>query len=349
MAAGRKIGASKVAGDIKSLKIQGARRIAKAAVEALASAAKKSGAKNADELYSDLLVFADELASARETEPMLRNYLDELLAVVRGRRGEGVAAIKQMLAKRQDEIVMRMEASAKKIAAYGAALVPNKGAVLIHCHSTTLMMMLKMAYEEGKRPKVYCTETRPLYQGRISAVELANAGLDVTLIVDSAAGGLLAGSGKNEAAGGRGGGNAVGKIDVVFVGADAITARGELLNKVGTYPIALAAKAAGVKLFSAAELHKYDANTQGGRKEPVEIRGEGELADGKKMLLGMKAAGVKIINPAFDLTPPDLIGAYITEIGIVKPQDMRKVCEQTLRDLGPRPQADSKAAELALG
>lgn len=304
----------KVAKKIKALQIQGARRIAKAAVEALAEAAKKSGAKTADELYSDLLVAADILAGARETEPMLRNFLEDLLSIVKSMRGQDVRRIKESLDAEQGQILRYMERSSRRIAAYGATLVPKRGAVLIHCHSTTLMMMLELAHADGKRPKIYCTETRPLYQGRMSALELARAGLDVTLIVDSAAGGLLAAK----------------KIDVVFVGADAITARGELLNKVGTYPIALAAKEAGVKVFTAAELHKFDPNTEDGRAERIEQRGGNELADGKKMAGEFERAKVKILNPAFDITPPALIHGFVTEEGIVAPSGIAAAAKKTL-------------------
>jgi len=296
----------KVAIAIKALKIQGARRIAKAAVEALAAAAKKSKAKTSGELHSDLLVAADNLAGARETEPMLRNYLDDLLSVVKAREGTGVAALKAMLAKKQEDIIGDMEASVARIAYYGADALPKECTVLVHCHSTTLMSILKLAHRQGKKLKVYCTETRPRYQGRMSAEELAGAGLDVTLIVDSAAGGILSSN----------------KVDFALFGADAITARGELLNKVGTYQIALAAKKAGAKVFSAAELHKYDPKTEGGREEMVEERDIRELADGIAMMGRWKKTGVKLRNPAFDKTPPELINAFITEEGLVAPENI---------------------------
>lgn len=294
----------KVAIAIRALKIQGARRIAKAAVEALAAAAKKSKAASADELYSDLLVAADNLAAARETEPMLRNYLDDLLSVVRSRREGGVAALKALLAKKQDDILADMESSVARIAYHGAEALTDGSAVLIHCHSTTLMSILKLAHRRGKKLKVYCTETRPRFQGRMSAEELAAAGLDVTLIVDSAAGGMISAR----------------KVDFVLFGADAITSRGELLNKVGTYQIALAAKRHGAKVYSAAELHKYDPDTEGGREEMIEERDVRELADSLPMMGRWKKCGVKLKNPAFDKTPPELIDAFITEEGLVGPE-----------------------------
>lgn len=313
MAPGQR-GAEKIVEDIRALKIQGARRIAKAAVEALSLAAQKSKAKDWNSFYSDLLVTADNLAGARETEPMLRNFLDDLLALVRSMRGRKISEIKSSLASKQKEILDSMEASVARICYHGAEALPEKGGVLVHCHSTTLMSILKLAHKQGKKLKVYCTETRPRYQGRMSAVELANFGLDVTLIVDSAAAGVLAS----------------GKINAVLLGADALTSRGELLNKIGSYHIALAAKQHGVKVYSAAELHKYDTATEGGREEPIEMRDALELADGEKMLKEWKGAGLKVENPAFDKVPPNLISAFITEEGLVAPERLAAVAHAAI-------------------
>ena len=315
--AGREFsGAEKTANDIRALKIQGARRIAQAAVVALSEGAQKSKAKNYGEFYSDLAVAADELASARATEPMLRNYLEDLLSVVRAKRESGVARIKKELAGRQKEILESMEHSQARISYYGAQAMPEDGAVLVHCHSTTLMSILKLAKKQGKKLRVFCTETRPKYQGRVSALELANAGLDVTLIVDSAAAITIEREG----------------VKVVLFGADAITERGELLNKIGTCQIALAAKRHGAKVYSAAELHKFDPKTAGGRMEEIEEREGLELADDLRMLAAFKKAGVKIRNMAFDATPPELIDAYITEEGLLEPKRVAEAARQRMAE-----------------
>lgn len=286
----------KICSEIKALKIQGARRIAQAALEAMALQARESDAKGMGEFRSDLLVAADALAGARPTEPMLQNSIRFLFAELERRKPKDVGEARKAIAEEEKILLKKFEENAEKIAEFGAKEIPEDSTILIHCHSHTLMGILRRTQEMGKNPKVVCTETRPLYQGRISAKELAEAGVDVTLVVDSAVK------------------TAMYKTDVVLVGADSITSTGDLINKVGTAGIATIAKESDVRFFSCAELYKFDPLTIWGKVTEMEERGPEEIADPKKL------KGVKIRNFAFDRTDAKYISGYITEKGVVTPQ-----------------------------
>ncbi|PIN82922.1 translation initiation factor IF-2B subunit delta, partial [Candidatus Micrarchaeota archaeon CG11_big_fil_rev_8_21_14_0_20_47_5] len=152
-----------------------------------------------------------------------------------------------------------------------------------------------------------CTETRPLFQGRITARELSEAGIDTTITVDSAAKYAMEEF----------------DIDAVLFGADAITSGGDLINKIGTSQIAQIASSAGIPVYSAAEIYKFDPATLWGGREGIEMRGREELLCGKEF------KKVKAFNPAFDLTRAKFISAYITELGILPPQGIsRALCKK---------------------
>jgi len=288
----------RICSQIKALKIQGARKVAQAAVEAMALQAKESDAGTPDELLSDLLVAADALAKTRPTEPMLQNSLRFLFAEFRRKKPVEVEDAKQAVIDEEEILLKKFDDNAAKIAEYGAKEIPNGATVLIHCHSHTLIGALKRAQEMGKAPKVFCTETRPRLQGLVSAKELAAEGIDVTLVVDSAVKTVMY------------------KTDLVLVGADSITSTGDLINKIGTAGIATIAKESDVRFYSCAELYKFDPLTLWGRMTEIEERDASEIADPKKL------KNVKIRNYAFDRTDAKYITGYITEKGVVSPQGL---------------------------
>ncbi len=315
---------ARIAEDIRTLKVQGARRVAQAALEGLVSAAAASRARTKSALYVDLLKAAQMLKSTRPTEPMMRNALEDSLrfglAWIHTHKDENPKELVSAMQKHQKKLLGEMREAVDKIAKAGAAQIPKGGRVLIHCHSTTVIRVLIQAQKMGKRPHVVCLETRPLYQGRLSARELAAAGIDVTLAVDSAAGSLMD------------------KTDVVLVGADAMTADGSLINKVGTCGLAQLARAHGVRFLCAAELYKYDPLTRFGADEKIEQRAPREVwgsgyyrqeKRGKAKVLP-KPAGLKILNPAFDRTPAVYISSYITEEGLVQPARLAKLARRKL-------------------
>ncbi|MDR1731161.1 MAG: S-methyl-5-thioribose-1-phosphate isomerase [Synergistaceae bacterium] len=198
----------------------------------------------------------------------------------------------------------------RRLGAYGAALLPDKAVVLTHCNAGavatgghgTALGILRSAREAGKTIKVYADETRPLLQGsRLTAWELDRDGFDVTVICDGMAAALM----KNQS------------VDAVIVGADRIAANGDTANKTGTYMLAVAARHHGVPFYVAAPRSTLDPALPSGEHIPIEIRSDGEvrrLFDGSSI-----PESVKIWNPAFDVTPAELITAIITEEGVFRP------------------------------
>ncbi|MEM4389156.1 MAG: S-methyl-5-thioribose-1-phosphate isomerase [Candidatus Micrarchaeia archaeon] len=288
--------------DIRALKIQGAREIAKAAVQALGIQARKSKAKKPSEFLAELLEAADALAATRPTEPMLRNSLRNairhVLVQLRRNRAMSVGQLKAIVAREETNYFKNVEAALRNIAEYGAKEIPQGATVITHCHSSTVMAVLKRAHELGKSIDVIACETRPKYQGHITARELRDAGVPVTLIVDSAMKSFIR------------------DAHIALVGADAISATGDLYNKIGTSVLALVAHHAGVPFYSAAELHKFDPLTMWGTMETIEERAAEEIAGGPEF------KGVRVRNPAFDVTPAEHIHAYITEMGVIPPQGL---------------------------
>ena len=313
---------AEVARDIRSLKIQGARRIARAATDALVSSAQESKAKTKNELYNSLLKAAETLENTRPTEPMMRNSLEQtlrfILAWVRTHPKKEAADLKKELLVHHKTFLDKMDEDAKKIAKFGSDEITNGANILIHCHSTTTTKILKKAYDDNKNPHVSCLETRPLFQGRLTARELSGHGIDTTLYVDSAAGSII------------------NKMDLVLTGADAITADGDLINKIGTYSIAQLAKMHAVRFLCAAEIYKYDPLTRFGKKEPIEQRdpnevwGTGLYAKESAKNFIKPPRKLRIQNPAFDRTPASFISAYITEEGLIPPSQLAIIAQAKL-------------------
>ncbi len=260
----------------------------------------------------------DDLVRARPTAVNLATALERMRRVA---RDEAVAAlapptrVERLLAEaraiRDEDLDM-----GRRIGAHGEALVGEGARVLTHCNAGglatagygTAVGVIYAASERGKRLKVYADETRPLLQGaRLTAWELARAGLDVTLICDSMAGALM----------GRGG------VDLVIVGADRIARNGDTANKVGTYSLAVLANAHGVPFYVAAPSTTFDLAIASGAGIPIEERAPDEVTT----LAGRRTApdGISVWNPAFDVTPARLITAIVTERGVIRPVDEANV------------------------
>jgi methylthioribose-1-phosphate isomerase len=283
---------------IQSLRIRGAPAIGVAGAFAVALAAGDAAAVRAA---------APAIAAARPTAVNLRWAVDRML-----RRLDDAPfdAPRAALLEEAEAIREEDEASCRAIGRNGAALLGEKARVLTHCNAGSLatagygtaLGVIYAAVESGKSIAVFADETRPLLQGaRLTAWELARAGIDVTVIADSVAGSLLAS----------------GRVDAVVVGADRIAANGDVANKIGTYPVALAAHEHGVPFYVAAPASTFDLDCPDGSKIPIEERASGEVTDG----FGVKTApeGVCVFSPAFDVTPARLVTALITDVGIIRP------------------------------
>jgi ribose 1,5-bisphosphate isomerase len=296
--------------DIKALKVQGARNVAKAGICAIIWTVEDSKAKTKEQLIEELRRARGKIMHVRPTEPMLRNMMREsvdfAISEIAGRPAASVEAIKRKVIRDEEEYLCRMDAAMANIAEFGAMLLPEKGMVVTHCHSSTVTGILKRAKKDGKKISVVCCETRPRFQGRITAAELAKAGMDVTITVDMGLNKFMK------------------KADLVLVGADAITAMGDLINKVGTSSVARIARMNDVSFYSAAELYKYDPLTLYGEREEIEERDPKEVWE-------RPPRGVKVSNPAFDATAARYINGYITEMGVVPPQALSSIAMKKLK------------------
>jgi ribose 1,5-bisphosphate isomerase len=295
--------------DIGSLRIQGARNIAKSAVEALVIAAKESKARTPLAFRAEFASAADALAMSRPTEPMMRNLLDEAIrfasesAKPKGVRS--VAELKKLVMAHEKGMLAAVDEGARRLAEYGAKLIPDNALVLTHCHSSTSTACMIAAKRMRKKFSVVCFETRPRWQGRKTAAELAKAGIDVTLTVDGAMNLFMK------------------KADIVIVGADSVTSRGDLINKIGTSALAHIARMNDVSFYSAAELFKYSPMTIFGTLEKIEERDPKEVWD-------KAPKGVRIRNPAFEATAAKYISGYVTEAGVIPPQSFFALATQKL-------------------
>ncbi len=283
--------------DIKSLKIQGARNVARSAVGALIICAKDSKADSASSLRRELAEAADALAQSRPTEPMMRNLLDGAVrfAAESAKGGASAGELRKGFIAHEKDALARVDAGAKRLAEYGAKLIPDGALVLTHCHSSTSTSCMMAAKRMRKKFSVVCFETRPRWQGRKTAEELAKAGIDVTIAVDGAMNLFMK------------------KADIVMVGADSVTSRGDLINKIGTSALAHIARMNDVSFYSAAELYKYSPMTIYGDREKIEERDPKEVWE-------RPPRRVKVRNPAFEATAAKYVSGYITEEGVIPPQ-----------------------------
>ncbi len=215
-----------------------------------------------------------------------------------------------LLLKEAQTIHREDEAQCEAIGRHGERLLRDGMAVLTHCNAGALatggigtaLAPIYAAARAGKNVRVFADETRPLLQGaRLTAWELAEAGIDVTLICDGAAARVMG----------------EGKVGCAIVGADRIASNGDTANKIGTYGVALAARSHGIPFYVAAPANTFDLSLKSGQEIPIEERDPGEVcsSSGRSAF----ARKLKVYNPAFDVTPARLISAFITERGIVRP------------------------------
>jgi methylthioribose-1-phosphate isomerase len=285
-----------MAGAIRDMVVRGAPAIGAAAAFALAHAARTMDA-------AALLAAARVLAAARPTAVNLAWAIDRM---VRRLEADGPAG----LGDEADRIAAEDVATNLAIAEHGQALVPDGATVIHHCNTGSLatidygtaLGILRVAHERGKRIHVFLDETRPRLQGAaLSAWELAQLGVPHTVIVDGASGLVMARR----------------AITCCLVGCDRVAANGDVANKIGTYNLALVARAHGVPFYVAAPGSTIDLATARGADIAIEERSPDEV-----LQLGGVAiapAGTPVFNPAFDVTPAELVTAIITEHGVLRP------------------------------
>jgi methylthioribose-1-phosphate isomerase len=292
------------------LKIRGAPAIGVAAAFGLVLAARQSPAGNVPELRLHIQQAANMLASTRPTAVNLFWALERMGKTAGSYTGQSTRELCDRLENEAKAILDEDRAACERIGENGAALLPRQAVVLTHCNAGALatagigtaLGVIYKAVRNGKTVKVYADETRPLLQGaRLTAWELRQSGIDVTVICDSAAAVILEQK----------------KVDCVLVGADRIASNGDTANKIGTYGLAVLARHHGVPFYVAAPVSTIDASVSSGRGISIEQRDALEIASG----FGVRTVpeGTDVFNPAFDVTPHRLITGFITDKGIIYP------------------------------
>jgi len=296
-----------VAEAIRTLSVRGAPAIGVAAAYGLALAAQASRALDRDELLVELRAAAAELGATRPTAVNLTWALSRALAAAEAASDAGT--VSRAVLEEAQRIEREDVAANQALGRLGAGFVRDGATVLTHCNAGSLatagygtaLGVVRAAVEAGRRVRVIATETRPLLQGaRLTAWELARDGIDCTLIVDGAAGALMR----------------RGAIDLVITGADRIAANGDTANKIGTYTLAVLAKEHRLPFYIAAPTSTIDLSLLGGDDIPIEERAADEVTQSRGRRVA--AEGVRVANPAFDVTPHALIEAIVTERGVAR-------------------------------
>ena len=309
---------------IRNLRVRGAPAIGIAAAMGLTLAGGGRGFKPANRSRDDYLEYlakaADYLRTSRPTAVNLSWALDRMLRHARETPEPfSVQGARRWLLDEALAIENEDRDMCRAIGRVGADLIQPGQGILTHCNAGglatadygTALAVLFTASEQGKKIQVFADETRPLLQGaRLTAWELQQRGIDVTLICDSMAAQVMK----------------EGRVQVVIVGADRIAANGDTANKIGTYGVALLARAHGIPFYVAAPSSTFDLSIPNGAAIPIEQRDPREITHG----FGRQTApdGIHVYNPAFDVTPADLIAAIITEKGLIQP-----VAEATIRSM----------------
>lgn len=289
--------------NIKKLKIQGANAIAMASLNSFKKYCKSIQHSNKHQLVKNLKRAINELSGARPTEPLNQNLLKFIKLQIEINKPLPATELKKSLNESIIFLQELVEDNIKRIAANGIKLIKNNQNIFTHCHSSTVEKILVGAHKRNKKPHIFNTETRPLFQGRITAKNLLKNNLKVTMVSDSAADFLISeASGKDL------------MMDAAILGADAILPDGSVINKIGSYGIGLSCFYSKIPLYIAGNLLKFYS----GAKLPIETRQASELWPGRPKKL-------KIINFAFDKIPPEFISGIITEFGIIKPKQAAKI------------------------
>ncbi len=304
---------------IQNMQVRGAPAIGVAGAYAIVLAVKAVDTPDLRRLLSYLTDVGKEIAGARPTAVNLRWAVERMLKVAFPCRS--VAELHQRLETEAVAIHREDVEGNRHMGALGAGLLPQEGAVLTHCNTGALatagygtaLGVIRAAWEGGKKFRVLITETRPFLQGaRLTAWELVQLGIPTDLIVDSAAGYMLA----------------RGEVGCVIVGADRIAANGDVANKIGTYTLAVLAHENDVPFYVAAPISTLDLSLPSGVDIPIEERPPEEVLQWGDRTIAPK--GINVRNPAFDVTPYRYVTAIITEQGIARPpyaEELRRLAD----------------------
>lgn len=305
---------------IRRLAVRGAPAIGVAAAFGLLLGVQHLEERDREDTLGRVRETAAYLAKSRPTAVNLFWALERMTGRATRDHGTGAGIVEGLFAEAR-AIFEEDKAICRRIGAFGAELLKDGCTVLTHCNAGglatvdygTALAPVYVAKDQGKTIRVFADETRPLLQGaRLTAWELHQSGIDVTLITDNMAARVMF----------------EGRIDAVLVGADRIARNGDVANKIGTYGVAVLAREHGIPFYVCAPLSTFDARMATGAGIPIEERGAEEVACG----FGQRTApeGVRIYNPAFDVTPARLVTGIVTEVGLIERPDSQSV-ESALR------------------
>ena len=294
---------------IKDLTVRGAPAIGVAAAMGVALGGLSLPLTSAEKFRKQIIIICDKIACARPTARNLFWALERMkkcldYSIVSGKRNIAAQLVKEAKRICFEDITIN-----RQMGKHGSVLLADGDNILTHCNAGALatagygtaLGVIRAAREQGKKLHVYVDETRPVLQGsRLTAWEMQKEKIPATLITDNMAGFLMQ----------------QGKIDKIIVGADRIAANGDTANKIGTYSLAVLAKSHGIPFYVAAPLSTFDFSLKTGAGIPIEERSGVEVTHFRGMINAPE--GMKVYNPAFDLTPARYISAIITEEGIIK-------------------------------
>ena len=296
-----------IASAITELKIRGAPALGVAGAYAMALGALKIKARSRDDFIEKLQAITKTIANTRPTARNLFRALERMRRAAES--GKNTEQIKTALVNEAIKIHSEEAEATRRLSQLGAELIKDGFTILTHCNTGplatagygTALGVIIQASGQGKKLKIFATETRPLLQGaRITAWELQRAGIPFTLITDSMAGYFMS----------------RGEVNCVLVGADRIASNGDTANKIGTYTLAVLAKENGIPFYVAAPTTTIDLSLASGDEIPIEQRSPEEVTHIQGVAIA--PAGIEVQNPAFDITPHRYITAIITESGIIR-------------------------------
>jgi methylthioribose-1-phosphate isomerase len=308
--------AAGVAEGIRSMVVRGAPAIGCAAAYGIALAARELQREDRERFDAGMELAFAQLAASRPTAVNLFWALQRMRDAWKRLRSQALGAMALGLLEEAHAVLAEDIRVNRAMGRHGAALLADGARVLTHCNAGALatgghgtaLGVIRSAVEAGKRISVYADETRPLLQGaRLTAWELTHAGVPVTLITDSMAGFVMS----------------RGEVDVVIVGADRVAANADVVNKIGTYMVAVLAQRHGIPFYVACPLSTIDRTAADGSQVPIEERAGSEVSGFRD--LTWAPPGVLLRNPAFDVTPAELVTALITERGVMHFPDRQQI------------------------
>lgn len=296
---------------IKLLKVRGAPAIGVAAAIGLYVVVSRYKGDNLSNFIAYFKKESAYLASARQTAVNLVWALNRLSNVVEDNKNSSVVNLLELIKTQAIKIHDEDIVVCRKIGEYGVKLIADGNGILTHCNAGKLGTIqygtatspIYIGHQNGYKLRVFADETRPLLQGaRLTAFELKESGIDVTLLCDNMSASLMS----------------TGAINIVYVGCDRVAANGDTANKIGTSMVAICAKRYNIPFYVCAPISTIDLNTLDGSEIEIEQREGYEVTD-MWYVKPMAPTGVKVYNPAFDVTANDLISGFITEYGIIYP------------------------------